>query len=61
MAKLRAVYDTLGVEPSRLEHDVFEGGHRWHGERAYPLLERNGDRHLDLDSAASRQGGHSDS
>ncbi len=35
----RAVYDALGV-PERLEHDVFEGGHRWHGEHAYPFLER---------------------
>ena len=40
MSKLRAVYDALGSEPSRLEHHVFEGGHRWHGERAYPFLER---------------------
>jgi predicted esterase len=40
MAKLRAAYDALGAEPSRLEHDVFEGGHRWHGEWAYPFLEQ---------------------
>ena len=29
----------LGV-PERLEHDVFEGGHRWNGDRAYPFLDR---------------------
>ena len=39
MARLATVYETLG-EPDRLEHDVFVGGHRWHGERAYPFLER---------------------
>lgn len=39
VARLATVYDALGV-PERLEHDVFEGGHRWNGERAYPFLER---------------------
>jgi dienelactone hydrolase len=39
VARLAAVYETLGV-PERLEHDVFEGGHRWNGVRAYPFLER---------------------
>jgi dienelactone hydrolase len=39
MARLVRVYDALGA-PDRLEHDIFEGGHRWHGERAYPFLER---------------------
>ncbi|MDQ1532753.1 MAG: hypothetical protein QOF28_514 [Actinomycetota bacterium] len=38
-ATLTHVYDALGVR-ERLVHDVFEGGHRWHGERAYPFLER---------------------
>jgi dienelactone hydrolase len=37
MAKVRAVYDTLGAS-DRLEHDVFDGGHRFNGERAYPFL-----------------------
>jgi len=37
--KLRAVYGELGA-PDHLEHDVFEGGHQWHGEEAYPFLER---------------------
>ena len=42
IAELRRVYDHLGVpdSPGRLEHDVFDGGHQWHGERAYPFLER---------------------
>jgi len=39
MAGLRQVYELLGV-PERIEHDVYEGGHRWHGERAYPFLAR---------------------
>jgi dienelactone hydrolase len=39
MARLESVYEALGAR-ERLEHDVFEGGHRWHGERAYPFLER---------------------
>ena len=26
--------------PRRLVHDVFDGGHRWHGEQAYAFLER---------------------
>ena len=36
--RLRAVYESLGA-PGRLEHDVFEGGHQWHGVAAYPFLE----------------------
>ena len=39
MDQLAAVYAALG-HADRLEHDVFEGGHKWHGERAYPFLER---------------------
>ena len=39
MEQLAGVYAALGCA-ERLEHDVFEGGHRWHGERAYPFLER---------------------
>jgi dienelactone hydrolase len=38
-AKLAQVYAALGVA-DRTEHDVFDGGHMWHGERAYPVLER---------------------
>jgi predicted esterase len=36
---LATLYQLLGA-PDRLEHDVFDGGHRWHGDRAYPFLER---------------------
>ena len=36
VARLASVYETLGA-PERLEHDVFEGGHRWHGERGVPV------------------------
>ena len=39
MARLATVYEQLGV-PERLEHDVFDGGHRWNGDRAYPFLDR---------------------
>jgi dienelactone hydrolase len=39
VARLAAVYRALGV-PDRLDHDVFAGGHRWNGARAYPFLER---------------------
>lgn len=39
VAKLRAVYDLYGAD-DRLAHDVFEGDHQWHGEVAYPFLDR---------------------
>jgi len=39
MAKLRPAYEALGAG-DRIEHDVFAAGHKWHGERAYPFLER---------------------
>jgi dienelactone hydrolase len=36
--KLRRVYEWLGTsEP--LVHDAFEGGHQWHGVKAYEFLE----------------------
>ncbi len=37
VAQLRLLYDHFGTE-SCLEHDIFSGGHQWHGERAYPFL-----------------------
>jgi len=37
--RLLAVYEALGAG-DRLVHDVFEGGHEWHGVEAYPFLER---------------------
>jgi dienelactone hydrolase len=39
MERLRIVYAALDA-PERVEHDVFPGGHRWHGERALPFLAR---------------------
>lgn len=39
VARLSTVYRALGV-PDRLEHDVFDGGHRWNGERAFSFLAR---------------------
>lgn len=38
-ATLTKVYDRFGAR-DRLVHDVFEAGHQWHGEQAYPFLER---------------------
>jgi dienelactone hydrolase len=40
VARLRDVYAALGAPPAALEHDVFDGGHGWHGVAAYPFLER---------------------
>ena len=37
--RLAAAYAGFGA-PDRVVHDVFDGGHRWHGEQAYPFLER---------------------
>jgi dienelactone hydrolase len=39
VAQLRAVYAALGAE-DHLYHDVFAGGHQWHGDMAYPFLDR---------------------
>jgi dienelactone hydrolase len=39
MSDLQGVYAALGV-PERLEHDVFEAGHKWNGTCAYPFLAR---------------------
>ena len=38
--RLRTVYRLLGADDDRLVHDVFDGGHQWHGEAAYPFLQR---------------------
>jgi dienelactone hydrolase len=40
VAQLRLLYDYLGAG-QRLVHDVFSGGHQWHGELAYPFLARH--------------------
>lgn len=37
VARLRPVYGLHG-DSGVLEHDVFEGGHRWNGVQAYPFL-----------------------
>jgi hypothetical protein len=37
--RTRLVYDDLGAG-DRLVHDVFEGGHQWHGAEALPFLDR---------------------
>ncbi|MFL6238839.1 MAG: alpha/beta hydrolase family protein [Actinomycetes bacterium] len=39
-AKLTNVYTALGV-PENTEIEVLDGGHAWHGLRAYPFLERH--------------------
>jgi dienelactone hydrolase len=36
--QLRRVYSAMGA-PDTLVHDVFAGGHEWHGVEAYPFLE----------------------
>ena len=37
--RTRLVYDDLGAG-DRLVHDIFEGGHQWHGTEALPFLDR---------------------
>jgi hypothetical protein len=39
VAQLRPVYE-LADAPDRLVHDAFTGDHQWHGELAYPFLDR---------------------
>ncbi len=39
MGRLRTVYAALGA-PDSVEHDVFEGGHGWHGARVPGFLAR---------------------
>lgn len=38
-AQLRSVYESFGAADA-LVHDVFVAGHQWHGDLAYPFLER---------------------
>jgi hypothetical protein len=40
VAEMRQVYDALDAETDALVHDIFDGGHQWHGEVAYGFLER---------------------
>jgi dienelactone hydrolase len=39
LERMRRAYRAFGAE-DRLEVDFFEGGHRWNGVKAYPLLSR---------------------
>ena len=38
MVQLRTVYNWFGAG-DRVQHDIFHGGHQWHGELAYPFLD----------------------
>ncbi len=38
VAQLRTVYRRLGAPDDALVHDVFAGGHQWHGTQALPFL-----------------------
>jgi len=40
VADLRRVYAVMSAPADALEHEVFDGGHVWHGVRAYPFLKR---------------------
>jgi fermentation-respiration switch protein FrsA (DUF1100 family) len=40
VSKLRRVYEVLGAGHDYLVHDVFDAGHQWHGDQAYPFLDR---------------------
>lgn len=40
VGELGTVYRALGA-PGHLVHDVFAGGHRWHGTEALPFLDRH--------------------
>jgi fermentation-respiration switch protein FrsA (DUF1100 family) len=39
LARLRPLYERHGAG-DRLAHDVFDGEHEWHGDLAYPFLDR---------------------
>jgi hypothetical protein len=39
VARLRRLYDRHGAG-DRLVHDRFDGEHQWHGDVAYPFLDR---------------------
>ena len=40
VASLRRVYEALGAPAGAVEHDVFDGGHQWHGTEESAFLER---------------------
>jgi len=37
--RLRNIYQAFGV-PGNLMYDIFEGGHRWNGDLAFPVFDR---------------------
>jgi hypothetical protein len=41
VGQLRSVYAALDAPADVLVHDVFEGGHRWHGALVAPFLDRS--------------------
>jgi dienelactone hydrolase len=40
VAQLRTLYDALGAPQEALMHDVFDGGHEWHGAEVASFLDR---------------------
>jgi dienelactone hydrolase len=40
VTRLRPLYESAPAGPDALVHDVFEGGHRWHGAQVAAFLER---------------------
>jgi dienelactone hydrolase len=38
---VRRVYRAVGAPDDAVVHDVFEGGHQWHGTEAYKFLDRH--------------------
>jgi hypothetical protein len=40
VAALRRIYAQLGAPDGSLVHDVFDGGHMWHGTETLSFLER---------------------
>ena len=41
MARLRRVYAMAGARDDAVVHDVFDGGHQWHGTEALDFLARS--------------------
>jgi hypothetical protein len=40
VAQLRRVYGHLGARADAIEHDVFDGEHRWHGRQVGAFLDQ---------------------
>jgi dienelactone hydrolase len=41
VAALRRIYESMGAPDDAVVHDVFAGGHRWHGAEVAAFLERS--------------------